>query len=318
MKLRYTISIFLIICYCSYSYSQLSTLTFKHLTFKQGLSNSKINVIYKDSQGYVWFGTEDGLNKFDGYDITTYRYNPNDSNSLATNQINCLFENSKKQLIVGDSRRMSIYDRRFDNFRPIYIKDTLGNIIGGKVRSIVEDKNGNYWLALGYKGLIWLDRNFRTLKMYSYAKDLNNIHKCYLDRKGRIIVFFNSYGLFEFDKNTQKFRNIYKNPDVSDYQNCVSTSFVDNNDNYWIGLNNGKVSKISIQKNDTLIEHFFQATGNRVSCISQDKEGNIWVATENEGIFNLSKNGIEFKNYKKNELQNTLSILSISRLYCII
>ena len=64
---------------------------FNHLTVDNGLSNNKVNCVLEDRTGFIWFGTEDGLNRFDGYDIKIYRHNPNDNKSISGNGIWAIF-----------------------------------------------------------------------------------------------------------------------------------------------------------------------------------------------------------------------------------
>ncbi|HSL87819.1 MAG TPA: two-component regulator propeller domain-containing protein, partial [Ignavibacteriaceae bacterium] len=72
------------------SYAQ--SITFNHLTVEDGLSNNKVNTITQDKTGFIWFGTEDGLSRFDGYNFKIYRHDPSDSNTLSNNSIWALLE----------------------------------------------------------------------------------------------------------------------------------------------------------------------------------------------------------------------------------
>jgi ligand-binding sensor domain-containing protein len=71
---------------------------FSRIEVSSGLSNSNVNFILQDSKGFLWFGTQDGLNKFDGYTFKVYRNNPDDTASLLTNTINYIFEDSQKKI----------------------------------------------------------------------------------------------------------------------------------------------------------------------------------------------------------------------------
>src|ERR1700742_5131672 len=82
-------------------YGQAPKLSFKHLGYEQGLSNTSIESIVQDYRGYMWFGTRDGLNRYDGHEMRTFRYSPADTGSISDNYITCVFEDSHKTLWVG-------------------------------------------------------------------------------------------------------------------------------------------------------------------------------------------------------------------------
>src|SRR5258706_5105422 len=107
-------------------------LLFNRFSTDQGLSQASVNCILRDSKGFMWFGTEDGLNRFDGNQFKVFRSKPNDSTSLRSNTILSLLEDSSGKLWVGTSDCISYYDRlkeRFYSFplpgRDFYIANHL-------------------------------------------------------------------------------------------------------------------------------------------------------------------------------------------------
>ncbi len=81
--------------------SGASTVRFENITLEHGLSQSIINVIHKDSKGFMWFGTEDGLNKYNGYSFQVYKHDPFDTTTISNNSILCIAENEDGNLWVG-------------------------------------------------------------------------------------------------------------------------------------------------------------------------------------------------------------------------
>src|ERR1700733_9987102 len=81
--------------------SQAPKLSFKHLGYEQGLSNTSVECILQDHRGYMWFGTRDGLNRYDGYKITVYNNNPKDTGSISDNSIHCVYEDHQNHLWIG-------------------------------------------------------------------------------------------------------------------------------------------------------------------------------------------------------------------------
>src|SRR5215470_13761454 len=93
------------------------SLPFETLTINDGLSQGFVSSIIQDKMGFMWFGTNDGLNRYDGYKFTVYYHDPFDSTSLADNQINCLYEDSKQRLWIGTQHHgIDIFDRQHLTF----------------------------------------------------------------------------------------------------------------------------------------------------------------------------------------------------------
>ncbi|VAX27256.1 hypothetical protein MNBD_IGNAVI01-1121 [hydrothermal vent metagenome] len=82
-------------------YAQYPSVKFNHLTVENGLSNNVVNAVIQDSTGFIWFGTEDGLNRYDGYKFKIFRYDPEDSNSISNNQIHTLAVDREGNIWAG-------------------------------------------------------------------------------------------------------------------------------------------------------------------------------------------------------------------------
>lgn len=120
-------------------------LYFRHYTNKQGLSHNTVYCAWQDKQGFMWFGTEDGLNRFDGLHFRTYRYNSHDSSSLSHDRIVSLFEDSAGRLWVCTLSNACYYDYRTDAFHPLAFPP--GSYDGPlHFRNIIEDADKNLWL----------------------------------------------------------------------------------------------------------------------------------------------------------------------------
>src|SRR5215216_4662824 len=117
MSFKRTIVFFLYALVTISSASSQVEINFTALTTKDGLSSNTVNTILKDRFGLVWFGTEDGLDKFDGTNFKIYRHKNNDTSSLKSNEILSLFEDKDGNLWIGTSGgSLSLYDRKKDAF----------------------------------------------------------------------------------------------------------------------------------------------------------------------------------------------------------
>ncbi len=219
---------------------------FQYLTIDKGLSNNYIHSICQDSKGFIWLGTESGLNKFDGQNITTYLPDPSTPGSISIERIYCVFTDSKNTLWVGGDHGLEKYNVDYDNFSP-FIHDSLPGLLRG-IYAVTEDRSGNLWFG-GDSGLYCFNENTEELKHFSNKRGNS------FDIPGSLI-----YQLFVSDDNK------------------IWASVL--NEGIWVY--DPKNDTARLYRNEPGNEH--SLSGNRVERIYEDKHGNIWVGTFNSGL----------------------------------
>ncbi|GAA4915077.1 hybrid sensor histidine kinase/response regulator transcription factor [Mucilaginibacter defluvii] len=270
------------------SYAQ-TNVQFTHLTTLNGLSQSKVNCILKDKLGFMWFGTQNGLNRYDGYSFKVYQHNLKDSTSIAGNNINCLFEDSNGDLWIGTSDGgLVLYDRGKDAFIPVGVKGPKGTLISDlAITAIYEDRQKNFWVGT-FNKLNLLNRKTGQVKQFdarSGSLSNNTINCVYQDRKNRLWVG-TAGGLNLLNPKTGRCKTFLNNSNdatsLSDNKvNCINQ---DASGNLWVGTNAGlnklsadgrkfEVYKNAPNNNKTL-------SNNVVNAISNDGAKKLWVATE--------------------------------------
>ena len=136
------------------SSAQKTSIRFEHIGKEEGIFQNMVTSILKDRYGFMWFGTDDGLNKFDGYKTVLYRNDSKNPKSLSANIVNNIFEDSKGNLWIGtDGGGLNLYERTTNSFRHFLHNDNdASSIRDNSVRSICEDAKGTIWVGT-YRGL---------------------------------------------------------------------------------------------------------------------------------------------------------------------
>lgn len=135
-------------------------LRFDHLSVTDGLSQMSVVSVVQDADGYLWFGTRDGLNRYDGYDFRIFRHELHDTTSISDSYIRCMANDRDGRLWVGTTNGLNRYDPRTERFARYYIdrERHTGNI--NEINAICADPAGGVWLGT-YEGLYHLGRTRR-------------------------------------------------------------------------------------------------------------------------------------------------------------
>lgn len=158
---------------CSLIYGHEPHIKFEHLTSKDGFSHSWVICIYRDSYGYMWFGSgNDGINKYDGCHFAIYKNNPKETKSLSNNSIKLIYEDSKRNLWVGTEYELNKYNRdlnRFEHFIPSY------QVYNQFVNGFCERDDGKFFVTILHNLVILDPENKSVSKL---VKALHSILHC--------------------------------------------------------------------------------------------------------------------------------------------
>jgi len=146
-------------------------ISFKQITTDNGLSNNKIHDIIQDNTGFIWLATDDGLNRFDGYNFKVFCNKTNDKSSLSNNSVWALYEDQSGFIWIGTkSRELNWYDPNTDKFTSWEIKSEV--VKKNSIKSIYEDSRGAIWIGTYKSGLYHFDPV--TEKIENWRNDPNN------------------------------------------------------------------------------------------------------------------------------------------------
>lgn len=304
---------------------------FERISIADGLSQSVVTSIYQDRQGFMWFGTQGGLNRYDGYQFTIYKHHPDDPRTLSDNQVSSILEDQQGELWIGTNRGLDWLDRAtgaFTHFQ--HDPGDAKTLSAGAVLAIYQDRAGTLWVGTT-SGLNRLDRSTQTFTHYQHkpgdAKTLSNnaVWVIYQDRSGELWIGTNG-GLDRLDRETGSFTHYQHNPDdrTSLSDNRVRAIFEDRLGVLWIGTDGGGLDQRD-GSSQTFVHFPFDAstsstppaedreeternpdrssgTGNdsgdnRVTAILEDNEGRLWVGTQS-GLEMLDRSQNRFLHYR--------------------
>jgi ligand-binding sensor domain-containing protein/signal transduction histidine kinase/CheY-like chemotaxis protein len=270
---KFLILIILCLAFCKPALGQLS---FDHLSVASGLSQSTVLSIFKDSRGYMWFGTRDRLNRYDARQIRIYNYHYNDTTSIScSDYIFSVFEDRDKNLWIGTVKGLNRYIPEQDAFERI-MSDPKNpeSLSDNNVYCTYQDNLGNLWFG-----------SLNGLNVLSSPKSRN------------------------FTKYFKASRN---HPGLTGNQ--VNIIYQDRNQNLWIGTSDG-LTKMTPTKGGYTFTPFVSSKadpngldGNFVKTIAEDKQGNLWIGTETGGLNLYDAKTATFSHFKHDPYNtNTLS-----------
>ncbi len=249
---------------------------FRQITIKEGLSQSSILAILQDQEGFMWFGTGNGLNKYDGYNFTVYLNDPYDSTSISDNEITSIYEDKDGYIWIGTINGiLNKFDRTTETFKHFKLE---------------YDKN--------FKSM--LNESYTSYPVTFVRNNDYSVTSISGDENGNLWVGTWGDGLFKFDKQTNHSKHFYNDPanHNSLSYNRVSKVITDKNGITWIGTFGGGLNKIVRDENKDGYSFVCykqnksdnSLSSNDIITAFEDNESNIWIGTYNGGLNKLYKN----------------------------
>jgi ligand-binding sensor domain-containing protein/serine phosphatase RsbU (regulator of sigma subunit) len=265
--------------------AQSQEIKFKHLTTDDGLSHSNVNCLMQDSRGFIWIGTADGLNLYDGRTFRVFKHNPADTLSLSHNLIRSIYEDRSGSIwICTFGGGLNQFDRRTETFK-VYKHNPADphSISSDRVTSVYEDQSGTLWVGLwGFGGLGKLDRTTGKFKTYKHDKSnptsisSDFVASIYEDQTGTLWIG-TADGLNKFDPTTERFQTFNRNLHVSRIHENL-------HGNSWLGTKydglysfDRQTEAFTAYKHDPLDRQ--SLSSNSVNAILEDRFATLWICT---------------------------------------
>jgi len=265
--------------------AQPDDIKFNHISLEHGLSQSTVFCIYPDSKGFIWIGTEGGLNKYDGFNFREYAHYPFDNQSLSNNTILSIYEDTDGSLWIGtNDGGLNIYNRNTDKFTQYqHNRDDEFSLGGSKVYACFRDKEGNMWIGT--------------------SNGLDRVIEGGEENSRSDISRYEGFTFSHYKKDPGNPKSIS--------HNRVRMILQDSDGTLWIGTQGGGVSKLvkdlgsgedSEFKNYMHDENDSKSiSDNDVLWMLQDYAGEIWVATFGGGVNRLDRSSGTFVSYLHDE-----------------
>ncbi|MBN2611697.1 MAG: hypothetical protein JXB00_09090 [Bacteroidales bacterium] len=228
------------------AHPQVPALKFSTLPNENNLSGSYATCIAQDTLGFIWIGTTDGLNRFNGYDFKVYKTKPDDQNSIISNNIFCLYNDSRGRLWIGTNYGLCMYNPLFDSFTRVSTGDNPSGLETFYIYFINEDSEKNFYVAAGNSIYRYNDKQ----KVFSEIISLGNypVNSFIFDEQNNIwIGAGNEGGLYFYntiDKNLVRYTADDNNPNSLSNNNVMSLAM--HNGILWLTTSGGGINSLDL------------------------------------------------------------------------
>ena len=281
----------------SVSSLQAQQIRFDKLSVADGLASNSVYSILQDSQGMLWFGTLDGLNKYNGYEFTVYRHDVSNKKSISNNRITSLYEDSTGHLWLYDefTSYMIKYTPGSDEFKTYYLKTIAGTDL--EVLEAFYEENGVLFIR---------SRQGRTLR-YNEPKDtFELLNKTIPLPQDNLARFDEQQMLHAFDKYLAQIRSPFNSTSV-----LVRKIMRSSDGRYWIATKfEGLFSAIRIQNEFQFTSHLHtvdeheKVDGEDIHDVYEDRSSVVWIGTKNNGIYRYARHKYKFDHIERIETKN--------------
>ncbi|WP_242528085.1 two-component regulator propeller domain-containing protein [Allomuricauda sp. CAU 1633] len=330
---------------CSFYWVTGQEFYFKNYKAEDGLSHNTVLSSLQDERGFLWFGTKDGLNRFDGYSFKVFQYDANNPKSLGSNFIECLHE-YKGKLWVGTDSGLFSYDERYESFEAIDASmglpildidhDDQGNLwfVSGQslvkyevetqkstrydaekyfhVEDITRDVNGNIW-ASHDNSLHWYDGDSKSFKNFNITLNESNAPSLRISKiealdSSTLLVGTQSHGLLSFNTTNQNVTKLLYDDEDQLYVRSIS---VKNEDELWVATESGlfiyNIENGAFINLKKSINDPYALSDNALYCVTVDNEDGVWIGSYFGGINYYPKQYTQFNKFFPIPGENSIS-----------
>ena len=301
-SIKYTLLVFIhlqVMC----AFSQYDDESFTYLSVEDGLSSSVVTAILKDSRGFMWFGTQNGLNRYDAYSFTTYFRSDTIKGSISGNFVLSIYEDSDSILWVGTERNgLNRYNRLKDSFTVYrHIENDPTSLPGNSIYDMLETSKSELLVGTN-RGIVVFNKDKNTFSPLQLPEESPGFSRAIVreiyEDKDQSIWMGTDNGLFHFDPNSNELEHYkYDSRNIHSLSNnSINQVLRDSEDRLIIATNEG--INIFHDKNKTFSRHYYnpEAADSRakseVQTITYDNKGNFWIGSFGGGLIKSKPDGL--------------------------
>ena len=288
----------IVICLPAWLAANTGTPGFERFLYNDKLPSNSVNRLFHDSKGYMWFGTRDGLSRFDGYDMKVFRSSPQTPGKLTSNEIQFITEDNQNRIWVATSEGVNIIDNSSFTIR------TLDNqfINKERINCLLPDNEGMMWIGTTDNGVLRMNPQTEEYVRYSTDPDSplklpgNTVNHIYKDQSGAIWISFWNHGMCRISSDGKK---MITTPQVGPKNNPFRI-LQDSRGEYWVLTWGDGIYKMqSDNRGNYRFEKLIPSSASSETIddisysITEDKNGVLWVVTYS-GLRSIEKKGTEY------------------------
>ncbi|WMS86398.1 ligand-binding sensor domain-containing protein [Pleionea litopenaei] len=289
--------------------AELENTRFQHISTHQGLSQKTVQSIYQDRTGFMWFGTQEGLNRFDGHTMRVYRHNSSDPDSLSHDAIRDVYEDQQGRLFVATSGGLNVFNAADEKFITLNIQ------VGGepvlRFNTLYRDRSGMLWVGTDGHGLLQLVQTPSGYSAQSISDHVQlktaDVRVVFEDSRGRLWIGTDGQGVFRMHQQSLVHFSA-ESPESQLSHNRIRDIIEDSKGRIWVGTRGGGLNRYD-ELNKSFIAFRHDETSNslthdRVYQIIEDDFSRLWIATDG-GISVLDLNSERFVSIKHKSSQKS-------------
>lgn len=286
-------------------------LHFRRISPEDGLPAEQVLCSFQDSRGFLWFGTSDGLVRYDSHEFRVFRPDPKDPHSLGNGNVSDIEEDAQGNLWIATQGGLDLWHRdteRFSHFR--YDPANPNSLSEDRISSILLDPDGSLWVGTWGAGLNHFDPRHGKCERFlptSNRRDhpsVSSIHCLHRDRKGHIWIGTGNEGLYQMDPQAGSIRGYqHDSGDTQSLSHNHVSAIAEDSDGYlWVGTNDG-VSRLDPERRS--FERFFpdgkdpaSLPSRIVDAVLVDSENKVWIGTDGGGLSRYLPTTRNFVHYR--------------------
>lgn len=302
------------------------SIEFERISRKEGLPDNSVTSIIQDRYGMLWFGTYNGLSRYDGYNFKTFVHSSSDTTTITESFVRALTLTKEGNILVAhDKFGFEEVNVQTEKITRVKYNNPLGSENNFHIMSILDDKKGNIWLGTSH-GLSKYNSSTKKFKHYSIDfLSLNTLKVGFVSSildldEDYFLLYLSGYNIVKFNKHTAEcsFLFSFKEPDETEMLiNKGGTLLKDKKGYLWMGTEFKGLYRIEMTSGKSVVYNVEQGalSSNVILDIKQDSQGRLWVASDGGGLMEYDYISDSFHAHKYDGLNN--SSISSNAVYYI-